>query len=148
MADEASKLKEKVGLELEAAVCEIEKGTLRRFAQALGDPNPLWQDEEYAVKTRYGGIIAPPTLALTLGFSRIQQMLTLDPSLTVLHGSTELEPYQPIRPGDVVTVSTRIARVRERPGKMGSTLFVTFEVTCRNQRQEMVARCRQMAIIY
>ena len=141
-------LKDKIGIELAPVVCEIEKGMLWRFAQAVGDSNPLWQDEEYAARSRYGGVIAPPTLVLTLGFEQIQRILTSSPSQTVLHGSTELECFKPVRPGDVITVSTRIASVRERQSKLGKMVFITFDIGYKNQRQEIIARCRQMAIIY
>jgi acyl dehydratase len=144
----AEELKQKIGIDWPPLVCDIEKGMIRRFAQSVGDPNPLWQDEEYARQSGYGGIVAPPTFALILGFDRMLQSLDLDPLLTVLHGSTELESYQPIRPGDAITVTTRIANVRQRRGKAGEMLFVTFDMSCRNQGQELVARCRQMAIIY
>jgi len=39
---------------------EVEKGAIRRFAEAVNDANPLFQDEEYARKSQYGTIIAPP----------------------------------------------------------------------------------------
>ena len=144
----AEELKSQVGVDLPPLVYEIERGMIRRFTQAVGDPNPLWQDEEYASRSSFGGIIAPPTLLLILGFGQMLQTLTSDSSLTVLHGSTELECHQPVRPGDVITVTTKIANVRERPGKMGKTLFVTFDMTGINQGQDVVAKCRQMAIIY
>src|SRR5438105_14453633 len=31
------------------------------FARAIGDPNPIYADEEYARTTELGGIVAPPT---------------------------------------------------------------------------------------
>lgn len=142
-------LKAKIGVEWEPRVCEIEKGMIRRFAQAIGDPNPLWQNEEHAGRSKYGGIIAPPTFVLTIGFEQfLEQILALASFGTILHGSTELECYQPIIPGDVVAVTTKITNVRERDGKMGKTAFITFEITYRNQRQELVAKCRQMVIGY
>lgn len=141
-------LKDKVGAVWQSRVYEIEKGMLRRFAQAIGDLNPLWQDEEYARKTKYGGIIAPPTFMATLGLEQIQQLLASAPSETSLHGSTELECYQPVRAGDVVTATTRIADFRQRQGKMGTMTFVTFDITYENQRGELVGRCRQMVINY
>ncbi len=141
-------LKSKIGIEWPSMVYEIEKGMLRRFAQAVGDPNPLWQDEEYAAKSSFGSIVAPPTFVLTLGFDQIIHPLTQSPSQAVLHGSTELDYYQPVSPGDVITVTTRIAGVRQREGKTGKTTFITFDITYKNQRQEVVAKCRQMAIIY
>jgi len=141
-------LKDKIGVAWEAGVYEVDKGMIRRFVQAIDDPNPLWQDEEYARKSEYGGIIAPPTFIVTLGLEQIGQVLASIPSVTVLHGSTELECYQPIMAGDTVTVTTKIAAIRERQGKMGRTAFLTFDFTYENQRQELVARCRQMIICY
>ena len=33
---------------------------IQKFADGIGDTNPLWTDPEYAAKTRYGTIVAPP----------------------------------------------------------------------------------------
>ena len=49
-------LRKMVGVEGRRRVFEVEKGSIRKFAQAVGDPNPLWQDEEYARKSRYGSM--------------------------------------------------------------------------------------------
>ena len=142
-------MKAKIGEEGEPRVYEIEKGMVLRFVQAVDDPNPLWQDEEYARKSQYGGIIAPPTLIPIIGFEpMLQQVSQAIPQGTLLHGATELECYQPLRPGESVTVTTKIANIREREGKMGKMTFITFENTYKNQRQELVARCRQMIIGY
>ena len=142
-------MKAKIGEEGEPRVYEIEKGMVLRFVQAVDDPNPLWQDEEYARKSQYGGIIAPPTLIPIIGFEPIlEQVSQAIPQGTLLHGATELECYQPLRPGESVTVTTKIANIRERQGKMGKMTFITFENTYTNQRQELVARCRQMVISY
>ena len=45
------------------------KEAIRNFANGVGDPNPLWRDEEYAKKTRYGKIAAPPAWYSLLGLS-------------------------------------------------------------------------------
>lgn len=142
----AEELRSKIGVEGEPEVYEIEKGMVRRFVQAIGDPNPLWQDEDYARKSRYGGIVAPPTFILTVGFELIGRVLTSLSSTTLLHGSTELECYQPVRPGDVVTASSKIANARERQSKKSRMVFITVDITYKNQRQELVAKCRQMVI--
>jgi acyl dehydratase len=39
---------------------EAGKDTILHFVLGVGDPNPLWVDEGYAEKTRYGCIVAPP----------------------------------------------------------------------------------------
>jgi acyl dehydratase len=129
-------LKARLETELGSATYEIEKGLIRRFVQAVDDPNPRWQ------------VIAPPTFVLTVGLDKIQELLALTSSATLLHGSTELECYQPVGPGDVLTATTTITNIRERQGKMGKTVFVTIDTAYKNQRQEPVARCRQMVISY
>ena len=143
------RLRSKVGLEWELGVFEIEKGMIRRFARAIGDPNPLWQDEEYARASHYGGIIAPPTFILAIGFEQfVEDVLALASFGTVLMGGTELECYQSIMSGDVITAIFKISNVRERKGKMGNMAFMTFDSTYNNQRQELAAKCRQMVIGY
>ena len=44
---------------------EVEKGAVRRFADALGDPNPVYRDANAARAQGYGGIIAPPTFPVS-----------------------------------------------------------------------------------
>ena len=38
----------------------VERGALRRFTQAIMDPDPVYWDDEYASTTRFGGVVAPP----------------------------------------------------------------------------------------
>ena len=40
---------------------EATRMTILKFADGIGDPNRLWRDPVYAVKTRYGAIVAPPS---------------------------------------------------------------------------------------
>jgi acyl dehydratase len=143
------RLRDKVGVEWEPKVCQIEREMIRRFARAVGDPNPLWQDEEYATASQYGGIIAPPTFILAIGLEQfVEDVMSLTSFGTVLIGGTELECYQPIRLGDVITASFKISNLHERQGKMGRMAFITFYSGYKNQRQELVAKCRQMIIGY
>ena len=131
-------LKARIGAEWQAGVCQVERGMVQRFVQAIGDPSPRWQNEAWA----------PQTFTLSLGLAPIVQELAIDPRVTLLHGSTELECYQPVVVGDTLTVTAKITDIRQRQGKMGKTAFVTFELTYKNQRQELIARCRQMLITY
>jgi acyl dehydratase len=39
----------------------VEAGHILMFSRAVGDPNPIYSDAEYAAKSEVGGIIAPPT---------------------------------------------------------------------------------------
>src|SRR5689334_22289720 len=50
-----------------ARTYEVERGAIRRFAEAIGDSSPLFNDEAAARRTRFGGMIAPPTFCRSLG---------------------------------------------------------------------------------
>ena len=129
----SDEFKSKIGEPWELGVYEIEKGMIRRFARAIDDPNPRWDT------------MATPTFIVTLGGEQFgEKIITPMFREGLLHGSTELECYQPVRPGDSITVNGKIASIRER----SQMAFVTFEITYTNQKQELVARCQQTMIGY
>jgi len=111
----------------------IERGMVQRFVEAVGDENPCWQGSKPE---------APPALRLTIGFERVISMLLSLPE-AVLHGSTELECFEPVKVGDVITVSARVSSVRERL----PVTFINLELEQRNQKGVLVARCKQLAIL-
>ena len=63
-------MRDAIGVESEPVTHEVEKGAIRKFAEALGDANPLFNDEEAARKTRYGGMIASPTFLRSMSGGR------------------------------------------------------------------------------
>src|SRR5262245_1989166 len=46
-----------VGRTGEPRTYEVERGAIRRFAEAIGDSSPLFNDEQRARESRFGGII-------------------------------------------------------------------------------------------
>ncbi|MEN2738372.1 MaoC family dehydratase N-terminal domain-containing protein [Microbacterium sp. X-17] len=67
-----------------------------RFAEGIGDDNPLWTDEEYAAGTAFGGIIAPPSFIFAcLGSVQVGWR-----GLGGFHAETTMEFHRPIRVGD------------------------------------------------
>ncbi len=143
----SEELKSRIGVEGKPRVYEIEKGLIKQFAQAIDDPNPLWQDEEYARKSKYGGLIAPPALVIALGWSDFQA--DGPRARAGLHGGTDLEYYQPIRAGDTITITNTLIDAQEKDSRrLGKMAVFTYERTYKNQRQEVVAKCRQLVINY
>ena len=45
---------------VEASLWGLEREDLRRFTQAIMDPDPRYWDEAFATTTRFGGIVTPP----------------------------------------------------------------------------------------
>ena len=141
-------LRNMVGVEAEPEVFEVEKGHIRRFAEAVGDPNPLWQHEAYARKSRYGTIISPPMFLQDEGKNKFADRLMeiISPGHGFLNGGVEIEYYKPMVPGDVITTRAKLADLYEKQGKTRKLLFMVVEVTFTNQRGELVVRSRNTFI--
>ena len=129
---------------------EVEKSAIRKVAEAMGDPNPLWQDEKYAGETKYSSVIAPPTfLASMRNPAHAEFIQKLDiPLKRQLAGGVDIELLHPIKPRDIISVSTKLAEANERTGSLGRMLILVFETTFTNQESQLVARLRQGLIRY
>ena len=125
---------------------EVERGAIRRFAEAIGDPNPLFNDEEAARQTRFGGMIAPPTFCRSLGTPFLKSSGWRE--FRGLDGGSEWEYFQPIRPGDRITVVSKLADIRETEGRLGPMVFITIETSYTNQFGELCVMQRSTAIRY
>jgi acyl dehydratase len=135
-----------VGFTTPAVTYEIERGAIGKFAQAIEDPNPLFNDETAARGTRFGGMIAPPTFGRMLG--GIFLKLPFQLPKRGLDGGSEWEFLHPIRPGDRITVQTKLADLRESEGRMGTMIFHTYEVSYSNQFGEVCVLQRYTLIAY
>ena len=146
------------GKEYPSLKFKVEKSHIAAFAQAIDDPNKLYVDEKYAAKTKYKGIIAPPTYPvcfagpLEIGkqppplLVKIGLDAKINPGLMV-HGEQEFEYFAPVRPGDEITSIARIAEVEHKPRKDGSKRgLITIEITSKNQKGEKVVVARNLAI--
>lgn len=140
-----------IGVESEPTTVLVEKEPIRRFAEAIGDPNPVYRDEAYAKSLGYRSVIAPPGFAIYYCFpiKRGQPGPRFRPPFVRnLNGGNEFEYFQPIQAGDVISISDKIADMTEREGRMGKMLITTRETICRNQKGEVVAITRGTGISY
>ena len=136
-----------IGREGPPMTMEVERGAIIKFAEAIGDDNPLWNDEAVARRSRYGGLIAPPTFlrSLRVGLPELPFEIPFDRRLD---GGSDWEYFQPVRPGDRIQAVARITDLRERSGRMGLMIFMTSEITYRNQFDEVVATQTSTSILY
>jgi acyl dehydratase len=140
--------KKQIGKAGEARTIEVERGAIRRFAEAIGDPNPLFNNEAEARQTRFGGMIAPPTFCRSLSAAIPDVKLDMGESFRGLDGGSDWEYFEPIRPGDRITVQTKIADLRESTGRLGTMVFITTETSYTNQFGQLCALQRSTAIRY
>jgi hypothetical protein len=127
-----------VNVDFPPEVYEIEKGMLRRFAEAIDDPNPRWLNA------------APPTFpAALVPRALLHKLFNIDiPLKRLLNGTSELEHLKPIMAGDVISVTAKLTRLRQVAGAEGPTLFMFTEMTYTNQRGEVVVKGKNTYIKY
>ena len=136
-----------IGRESSPVTMEVEKGAIIRFAQAIGDDNPLFNDEREASKSKYGGLIAPPTFLRSMTSVRLQLPFDL-PLSRLLDGGSDWEYFGPIRAGDRITATAKITDVSERTGRLGLMVFMTTVITYRNHLDQVVATQTGTSIQY
>ena len=147
------KLKGLLGTMTGPVINEVERGAIKRYAEAVDDPNPLYSDVEYARKSKYGEIICPPGFfgwAKKVNAEAVAMMGTVFGTLIeaglfrILDGGVDYDFYLPVRAGDTLTWYARFADAKERVGKDGGRMvFITMELTFINQNGNVVARRRQ-----
>lgn len=154
-------LKNLAGKKSRPVVYEVTRNSLRRIADAAGDRNPLYWDDEYAAKSRYGGIIAPPDFfgwpvkwAPDQTFVNANELfvemvieIARAGYFRAINAGMESEFFMPVRPGDTLILSYEIVTIEEKEGKKGGKMmFSTMEMTVTNQNGDTVAKQRQSTI--
>ena len=141
-------MRDAVGVESDPVSHEVEKGAIIKFAQAIGDYNPLFNDEQAARASRYGGLIAPPTFLRSTPSGPMKVSIK-SPFSANLDGGSEWEYFVPVRPGDTITVTQKFADVYERNARaFGKMMFTIRETKYVNQFGQTVALQRSTGISY
>ena len=149
MASLLERLKATVGQEIVLrAPDEIGRSSLRQYALAIGDFNPIYSDREFAQINGLRDVMAPPTLIcdtwqyVDSDMDERGDLLGRGPirELEGLRAGNEYEFFQPIHPDDVVTAHWIVKDVYEKTGSTGSLVFQVIETTFYNQSGELLAR--------
>ncbi|MDQ3053193.1 MAG: MaoC family dehydratase N-terminal domain-containing protein [Actinomycetota bacterium] len=85
-------------------VYEVGREKIREFADAIGDPNPVYRDRGAARAAGHQDVIAPPTFPIVIT-ARIGEQVIFDPELgldytKVVHGQQRFVVTRPVRAGD------------------------------------------------
>lgn len=95
---------------------EISRVKIKEFADAIGDPNPLYRDAAAARAAGYPDVICPPTFAIVISVLGSREVVS-DPELglnyaMVVHGEQRFDHVRPLRAGDVVTSQSTVENIR------------------------------------
>lgn len=137
--------KSMIGIASEPYTAVVEQEHVAQFAQAIGDGNPLYQNEAYAKTTAYKGTAVPPTFLVALG-SNAKFPLQLD-FKRMLHGEQEFIYHHPVRVGDTLDCTMTVTDVYDRVGKSGTMQFLVLDTTMTRADGTLAAVSRN-TIIY
>lgn len=134
------------------------RASIRAFALAVGDDNPVYTDEAFALANGYPSVIAPPTL-----ICETNQFAQISPdengyaghrwelpvaNARLVRGGNEYEFTRPVFPDDRITARWRLEDISETTASDGSPLLVVSSTaTYTNQDGELLASNKE-TIIY
>jgi acyl dehydratase len=109
----------------EAVSTVVEKDAVLRFAEAIGDPNPLYRDEEAAKASRYGRLLAPPTFPRTFQYGEIGGVGS--PGQGLIHGEHRIRYERPLFVGEEVLCYAEVKDYYEKEDREGTLGFLISE---------------------
>jgi acyl dehydratase len=135
-----------VGKEYPPVPYEVGREKLREFASAVGEHDPLYHDQEAAKQAGHPDIPAVPTFAVVLSM-RAGQLVYGDPDLgldysRVVHGEQEFIHQRPIRAGDRLLATGKVAAVETK----GRHELLTIETRVTTEDGEPVCTVRSTAL--
>lgn len=134
-----------LGKEFVLGTFQVSAEMIEAFVQAVGETSPAYVDAEAAKRGPYGGLVAPPIFYDVFRADQIP-----DPKVKFgkvgFNAGQRCEFYAPIRPGDTITMKTRVTDVYEKTGRTGKMVFIVRETSYENQRGEKVAVVEQSQV--
>ena len=154
---------------------EVNAPMIWGFCEAVQDGNPVYWDEEFARRTRFGRLIAPPHMIMTMSSGhwwapewlaereRAAESKQPNPGDEVMrivrdHGFTtatnvtrEDEFVEPYGPGDgrLLQQSRVIDVSEEKQTRVGKGVFITSMIEYRTERDDrLVVRAKNVLLMY
>ena len=117
---------------------EVSRVKIAEFADAIGDPNPLYRDSGAAQAAGHPDVVAPPTFAIVISMAAAGTAMA-DPDLglnyaMVVHGEQRFSYLRPLTAGDVVTAQPTITEIRDA----GRNVMLTTSTEIRTVTGELV----------
>jgi hypothetical protein len=147
-----SEMKATIGVRSRSWTCEVDKLAVRMFARSVGHTDPIYYDEKEAKAAGYRSLPCPPGYIGTPVFDPRTSDPTFGgrrgegpgpqpsrPLTRILNGGTEIEYFDDICAGDVLTATTYTSDIQERKGSLGEMLITTTKTEYTNQAGKLVA---------
>ncbi|GIG59615.1 UPF0336 protein [Longispora fulva] len=92
----------------------VSRERIRAFADAIGDPSPVYRDPVVAAAFGYPDVLAPPTFPVVFTTEAGRPVLADLGAVEsdVLHTGQRLEYHRPVRAGDNLTCTVVVTELR------------------------------------
>jgi acyl dehydratase len=134
-----------IGKESQATSAVIQADSIREFAKAVGETNPVHFERAAAQAAGFPDIVAPPTYPIAFMAESMDPDLFIELDLnipSIVHGEQEFEYMRPLFAGDELTLKGRIADMWEKAGRSGTLDFVVLEANAKDKKGEPVYTSR------
>ncbi|SFA54279.1 Acyl dehydratase [Parageobacillus thermantarcticus] len=102
----------------------VERGAVKKFAEAIGDSHPIYWDEETGKKSRYQRNIAPPTFPRVFDYGAIEGLKL--PSKGLIHGEQRFHYERPLYVGEELYCYSKVEDYYEKQSSMGKLGFLVI----------------------
>ncbi|MBI3044023.1 MAG: MaoC family dehydratase N-terminal domain-containing protein [Betaproteobacteria bacterium] len=117
-----AKIGQKVTINEPPHLTEVTRDSVRHWAHATGDRNPLFLDESYARASRHGGLIAPP--CQLYAFSRISIGYRGGlPGVHSFFAGSHWRWHEPVRVGERIEPEVTFKDLIELPSRFAGRMF-------------------------
>ena len=117
--------KEQIGKQSNKVKNVVERGAVKKFAEAIGDLHPIYFDEETGRKSRYQTNIAPPTFPRTFDYGDIEGLNL--PNKGLIHGEQTFHYERPLKVGEEIFCYSKVNKYFEKKGNFGEMGFLILE---------------------
>ena len=135
-----------INLKTKPKIYTVDRHSVERFAEAIGDDNPIYFNKTYAKKTM-GGLIAPPTYVRLLRPNKLEKEFP-EPFSNLVDGGSSYNFYEHIYVGDKISVVSKLKDLFIKTGKIGDMLFKLTLISYTNQKKILVTTQEVTTITY
>ena len=127
---------------------KFEDGSIQRFAEAVGDYNPLFSDIAYAKNSKHRRLVAPPgftgwplVVKKEWDLGLVGEVINAMSPLNLLDGGVTYEYFNYIHSGDTLVSVSKIENIVEKTQKSGAKMLImTMASTFTNQDGKVVLK--------
>ncbi|MCS5639801.1 MAG: MaoC family dehydratase N-terminal domain-containing protein [Candidatus Marinimicrobia bacterium] len=126
---------------------EVGREKIFEYARATLSTNPYCTDPEFAAKSHYGAVVAPPTFAAVYCHQALRNVFD-DKELAmniprIVHGEQNFEFGEVVKSGDTILTTVTISDIFEKENRKGlNNQFLIMTTESVNQDGELVCKGR------